>query len=54
MGALVPIQKGRTLVEQEIFTAAAEKVRCLVSSCSISDSSGSTTTKAFVPRFTTG
>jgi membrane protease subunit HflC len=26
MGSLVPIQKGRTLVEQEIFTAAAEKV----------------------------
>ena len=27
MGALVPIQKGRQLVEQEIFKAAAEKVR---------------------------
>lgn len=27
MGALVPIQKGRQLVEQEIFSAAAEKVR---------------------------
>jgi membrane protease subunit HflC len=27
MGALVPIQKGRLLVEQEIFRAAAEKVR---------------------------
>ena len=27
MGALVPIQKGRKLVENEIFTAAAEKVR---------------------------
>ncbi len=27
MGALVPIQKGRKLVEQEIFTAAADKVR---------------------------
>ena len=27
MGSLVPIQKGRQLVEQEIFTAAAEKVR---------------------------
>jgi len=27
MGALVPIQKGRKMVEQEIFTAAAEKVR---------------------------
>jgi membrane protease subunit HflC len=27
MGALVPIQKGRALVEREIFTAAAEKVR---------------------------
>jgi len=27
MGSLVPIQKGRMLVEQEIFTAAAEKVR---------------------------
>ncbi|MEE4279936.1 MAG: protease modulator HflC [Halieaceae bacterium] len=27
MGALVPIQKGRQLVELEIFTAAAEKVR---------------------------
>ena len=27
MGALVPIQKGRMLVEQEIFTAAADKVR---------------------------
>lgn len=27
IGALVPIQKGRKLVEQEIFTAAAEKVR---------------------------
>jgi len=27
MGALVPIQKGRQLVEQEIFTAAAEKVK---------------------------
>lgn len=27
MGALVPIHKGRQLVEQEIFTAAAEKVR---------------------------
>jgi membrane protease subunit HflC len=27
MGALVPIQKGRQLVEQEIFVAAAEKVR---------------------------
>jgi membrane protease subunit HflC len=27
MGALVPIQKGRKQVEQEIFTAAAEKVR---------------------------
>jgi membrane protease subunit HflC len=27
MGTLVPIQKGRKLVEQEIFTAAAEKVR---------------------------
>ena len=27
MGSLVPIQKGRELVEQEIFTAAAEKVR---------------------------
>jgi len=27
MGALVPIKKGRKLVEQEIFTAAAEKVR---------------------------
>jgi len=27
MGALVPIQKGRKLVELEIFTAAAEKVR---------------------------
>lgn len=26
MGALVPIEKGRQLVEQEIFTAAAEKV----------------------------
>jgi membrane protease subunit HflC len=26
MGALVPIQKGRKLVEREIFTAAAEKV----------------------------
>ncbi len=27
MGTLVPIQKGRQLVEQEIFTAAAEKVK---------------------------
>lgn len=27
MGALVPIQKGRKVVETEIFTAAAEKVR---------------------------
>jgi membrane protease subunit HflC len=27
MGTLVPIQKGRKLVEQEIFSAAAEKVR---------------------------
>ncbi len=27
VGSLVPIQKGRKLVEQEIFTAAAEKVR---------------------------
>ena len=27
MGALVPIQKGRMLVEQEIFSAAADKVR---------------------------
>jgi membrane protease subunit HflC len=27
IGALVPIQKGRKLVENEIFTAAAEKVR---------------------------
>lgn len=27
LGALVPIQKGRTLVELEIFSAAAEKVR---------------------------
>jgi membrane protease subunit HflC len=27
IGLLVPIQKGRQLVEQEIFTAAAEKVR---------------------------
>ena len=27
MGSLVPIQKGRQLVEQEIFTAAAEKVQ---------------------------
>tara|TARA_R110002096_G_scaffold327314_1_gene521416 strand:+ start:41422 stop:42402 length:981 start_codon:yes stop_codon:yes gene_type:complete len=27
IGALVPIQKGRQLVEQEIFNAAAEKVR---------------------------
>jgi membrane protease subunit HflC len=27
MGQLVPIQKGRKLVEQEIFSAAAEKVR---------------------------
>lgn len=27
MGALVPIQKGRKLVEQEIFAAAAEKIR---------------------------
>ncbi|MGB5298200.1 MAG: protease modulator HflC, partial [Thiogranum sp.] len=27
MGSLVPIQKGRKLVEQEIFDAAAEKVR---------------------------
>jgi membrane protease subunit HflC len=27
MGALVPIQKGRQLVEQEIFAAAAEKVK---------------------------
>ena len=27
IGSLVPIQKGRNLVEQEIFTAAAEKVR---------------------------
>ncbi|KAB2943515.1 MAG: protease modulator HflC [Hyphomicrobium sp.] len=27
IGALVPIQKGRKLVEQEIFSAAAEKVR---------------------------
>jgi membrane protease subunit HflC len=27
IGALVPIQKGRALVEHEIFTAAAEKVR---------------------------
>jgi membrane protease subunit HflC len=27
MGLLVPIQKGRKLVEEEIFTAAAEKVR---------------------------
>ena len=27
MGSLVPIQKGRMLVEQEIFSAAAEKVR---------------------------
>jgi membrane protease subunit HflC len=27
IGALVPIQKGRALVEQEIFAAAAEKVR---------------------------
>ena len=26
MGALVPIQKGRKMVEKEIFTAAAEKV----------------------------
>ena len=27
MGSLVPIQKGRKLVEQEIFAEAAEKVR---------------------------
>lgn len=27
IGALVPIQKGRAMVEQEIFAAAAEKVR---------------------------
>ena len=27
MGSLVPIQKGRELVEQEIFTEAAEKIR---------------------------
>ena len=27
MGSLVPIQKGRKMVEQEIFAAAADKVR---------------------------
>jgi len=27
VGSLVPIQKGRKLVEQQIFAAAAEKVR---------------------------
>lgn len=47
MGLLVPIQKGRKLVEEEIFTAAAEKVRVLVLNCSTFASSGLTTTKAY-------
>ena len=42
MGSLVPIQKGRKLVEQEIFE----------SNCSISGSSGSTTMKACARRST--
>ena len=52
VGSLVPIQKGRKLVEQEILSEAAEKVECLVSNCSISGSSGSTTMKACARRST--
>jgi len=50
VGSLVPIQKGRKVVEQQIFAAAAEKVRVFVSNCSISGSSASTTTKACARR----
>ena len=54
IGSLVPIQKGRKLVEQEIFAAAAEKIRCLVSNYSISDLRGLTTMKVYVRRSTIG
>ena len=55
MGSLVPIQKGRQLVETEnLHARPRRRFRCSVSSCWTSDSSESTTTKACAPRSTTG
>ena len=45
VGSLVPIQKGRKLVEQEILPKLLRRFECLVSNCLISVSSGSTTMK---------
>jgi membrane protease subunit HflC len=50
VGAPVPIQKGRKLLEQEIFTEAAERFVYSVSNCSIFGSSESTTMKACAPK----
>jgi len=52
MGSLVPIQKGRKTVEQEIFAELPRKFACLVSNCSTFDSSGSTTMQVYARRFT--
>lgn len=46
MGALVPIQKGRALVEAEILAEATERCSSSASNCSTSASSASTTTRA--------
>ena len=50
VGLLVPIQKGRQRVEQELFAAAAEKVRVFGIELLTSASSASTTTKVCAPR----
>src|SRR5215831_7421072 len=52
VGSLVPIQKGRKLVEQEIFAEAARRFECLASNCSIFGSSGSTTMKVYARKST--
>jgi len=53
LGTLVPISKGRKLVEQEIFSSARPpKLRCSASNSSTFDLSGLTTMKVYDQKFT--
>jgi modulator of FtsH protease HflC len=52
VGSLVPTQKGRNWSSRKSLPRLLRRFACLVSNCSISDSSGSTTMKACAQRST--
>jgi len=50
----VPIHKGRKVVEEQILPRRPRRFECLVSNCSTSGLSESTTNESVRPKITTG